>query len=229
MPIRALLLDLDGTLTDTNAAHTAAYADAFADAGYEVPYDAIRRAIGLGSEKLVPALIGEEAYAKDGDRILRRTGKRFEEIATSEAFRPLPGAELLLTVARQRALRTALCTASLAEELDLMFESMGHDLRPNLDVVTTSSDVEEQKPAPDVLHVAMERLELPPVACVLVGDTIYDAEAAARGGVAFIGVTTGAWTADELRDAGAVSVYADVGELAGALESALAAVEAAAV
>ncbi len=229
MPIRALLLDLDGTLTDTNAAHTAAFADAFADAGYSVPYDDVRRAIGLGSEKLVPALIGDRANGKDGDRIQRRTGKRFEELAASEVFRLLPGAEALLTVARRRALRTALCTASLVEELDLVFESLGHDLRPAFDVVTTSTDVDEAKPAPDVLHVAMERLGLPPEACVLVGDTPYDAETAARAGVAFIGVTTGAWSADELRDAGAVAVYADAGALAGALDEALAAVEAAAV
>jgi phosphoglycolate phosphatase-like HAD superfamily hydrolase len=86
--------------------------------------------------------------------------------------------------------------------------------------------VEESKPDPDILQAAMEKLGLPPEACALVGDTVYDGETAARAGVAFLGVTTGAWTADELLGAGAAAVYADVAALATDLDGALAAVEA---
>ncbi|HLA63598.1 MAG TPA: HAD family hydrolase [Rhodothermales bacterium] len=227
MPVRALLLDLDGTLVDTNAAHAAAFADAFAEAGYDVPYERVRRAIGLGSSFLVPELIGEAAAQKDGAEIEKRTGERFAEIARSESFRLLFGAEALIVVARRRGLQLALCTASETAELDLMFGSVGTDLRPEFDVVTTASDVSEPKPEPDVVHVALDRLGLPPEACLLVGDTRFDGETAARAGVAFIGVTTGAWTAEELKEAGAVAVYADAAALVMALDEALAAADAA--
>jgi HAD superfamily hydrolase (TIGR01509 family) len=221
--IRALLFDLDGTLVDTNAAHAAAYADAFAARGYDVPFARAVRAIGMGGDKLVPALIGEDAARRDGDAVEEAKGRRFEEIAVEEAFPLLPGAEAVLAVARRRGLRLALCTAAEGRALDLILASARADLRAAFDVVITSSDVEASKPDPDVLEAALEKLGLPPEACALVGDTVYDAETARRAGVPFVGVTTGVWAEEELERAGAAAVFADAAALARDLDRALAA------
>ena len=225
MPLRALLLDLDGTLVDTNEAHARTYAEAFAAHGYpDVRADDVLRLIGKGGEFLQEDLIGEEAAERDGEAIGQRKKENFERVAREEGFRLYDGAEALLDAACTRGLRLALCTAADSDELDVIFGGAGTDLRPYFDVVTTSTDAEDPKPEPDVLQVAMEKLGVGPGDCALVGDTIYDGQTAAKAGVPFVGVATGVWTADDLREAAAHAVYRDAAALLDALDEVLAAV-----
>ncbi len=208
MPLRALLLDLDGTLVDTNDTHTDAWMLAFEEGGYDVAREAVARAIGMGGDKLVAHLLGDGAEAEHGDALRGRSGEHFAHLAKQRGFRFFDGAEALLEAARERGLATAICTSASKDDLDVIFDHAPADLRERTDLVTSASDVDDSKPDPDVLQAALGNLGLGAAEAVFVGDTVYDGEAAKRTGVAFLGVATWVWTEGDLRHAGARSVYA---------------------
>ena len=223
MALAALLLDLDGTLVDANAAHAESMVRAAAEFDVRVPRDRIDREIGKGADLLTPDVFGPAFEAEHGDAFREAIARHFKDIAGETPLRLFDGAERLIAEARARGLRLALASSSSTEDLDATFASVGTDLRDQVDVVTTSSDADASKPAPDVLTVAARKLGVPPAACALVGDTVFDGEAARRAGVAFIGVVT--WTAGEedLRTAGARATAASTAALADRLDAALAA------
>jgi HAD superfamily hydrolase (TIGR01509 family) len=211
MPLTALLLDLDGTLVDTNPYHLRAYARVLREHGYDVPEERIARGIGMGGDLLVPELIGEEGERADGEAIREAVGRVFtEELARQHTFRLFPGAIELLAALRERGLRTAIATSAEGDFLNAIFESVGTDLREHVDETVTASDVDASKPEPDVVEAALRKLGVDPEETVLVGDTRYDVDASRRAGVGAIGVSTWAWTEDELRAAGARRTYPEV-------------------
>ena len=222
MALAALLLDLDGTLVDTNAAHAEAFVRAATRRGIPLPRDRYDREIGKGADQLVADVFGPTVEQEQGDALRDETAAAFRQIAAAEPFSLFGGAEALIEAARDRGLKLALATSSTAEDLDAVFESVGTDLRDRFDVVTTASDVDASKPEPDLLQVLAERLGVPPAACALVGDTIYDGEAARRAGCAFVGVATWVWDADALRRSGARAVYPSTAALSADLGAALA-------
>ncbi|MDX1419789.1 MAG: HAD family hydrolase [Rubricoccaceae bacterium] len=226
MSIRALLFDLDGTLVDTNDAHTDAWVEAFRRHGYAPDRSAVARAIGMGGDQLVAHVLDEAAEARDGDRLRDASSEAFEALARRRRFRLFPGVEDLLVEARRRGLRLAIATSASDDDLALTADRTGVDLREHVHVVTNASQVEESKPEPDVLQAALGRLDLAPEEAVFVGDTVHDAEAAARAGVPFVGVTTGVWSEEAFRDAGARAVYRDTAALLAALDEVLALAEA---
>ena len=221
MALSALLLDLDGTLVDSNGAHAEAFAQAAAAAGFPLPQDRFERVIGKGTDHVVGDVFGPGVAARRGDEIGDAVGAAFREVAGSRTLRLFDGAEALVDAARNRGLTLVLATSSTDSDLDALFESVGADLRDRFDLVTTASDVDGSKPEPDIVRVVADKLGVPPAACALVGDTVYDGEAARRGGVAFVGVTTWVWDADNLRGAGARAVYATTADLADDLDAAL--------
>jgi HAD superfamily hydrolase (TIGR01509 family) len=222
MAITAVILDLDGTLVDTNQVHVDSYVRAFADFGYDVDEEVIARQVGKGGDKLVPAILGEEAEARDGENIRDRATRLFvDEMAPARLFRLFSGVIELIEELAVRRLRTAIATSSDDELLDAIFESAGTDLRKRVDYVTTKSDVEASKPDADVLYATLDALGVPAEQAVLIGDTIYDVEAAGRAGVAVIGVSTWIWRAEELLEAGAVQVYDDPAAVLANLDDAL--------
>ncbi len=220
--IRALLLDLDGTLVDTNRLHVESIAEAFAALGYEADEDAIAAQVGKGGDKLVAALLGDEAEARHGDDLRERAGEAYARLVGERGVTVFPGARDLIDAAKARGLRVALATSSAEDDLDALFDAAGADLREHVDAVTTRTDVGASKPEADIVHAALEKLGVEPHEAVLVGDTRYDFEAAGRAGVAGIGVTTWIYEADALRRAGARHVYADVADLLAHLDEALA-------
>lgn len=222
MPIRALLLDLDGTLIDSNDAHTDAWVEAFRQLGYTPDRAAVARAIGMGGDQLVAHLLDDEAEARDGDRLREASSAAFERIARRRRFRLFPGVEDLLVEAKRRDLRVAIATSASDEDLDLLAARSGVDLREHVHAVTNPAQVEESKPAPDVVQAALARLDLAPEEGVFVGDTQHDAVAARRAGVPFVGVTTGVWSEEAFRSAGAIAVYRDPAALLAALDDVLA-------
>jgi HAD superfamily hydrolase (TIGR01509 family) len=141
--------------------------------------------------------------------------RAFHDIATSRSFVVFEGAEGLLELLRTRGVRLALATSSREEDLDLMMQSAGVDLRMHFDAVVTKSDVDASKPDPDVVECALEKLGLPPERCLMIGDTKYDVLSARRAGVATVGVLTARMAApdtlrERLEEAGAIAICNDL-------------------
>lgn len=211
---RGVILDVDGTLVDSNDAHAHAWTDALAEAGYRVPFDRVRRLIGMGGDKLLPEAVGLPAETPAGEAIAERRGQIFRERYLPDV-KALPGARDL--VLRLRAEGHALAVASSAQpdELGLLLKIAGVD--ELIGERTSSGDVEESKPEPDVVVTALRRLRLPPSAAVMIGDTPYDVQAALHAHVAVIGFRSGGWSDGDL--AGSLAVYDGPADLLAQLDS----------
>jgi HAD superfamily hydrolase (TIGR01509 family) len=211
-PTRGVLFDIDGTLVDTSYLHTVAWWQAFRDAGYEVPMREIHRAIGMGSDKLVPHLVGHD----DPDL---STAHSHHYAPFLERLSTFDGATELLRACSERGLTVVLATSAKEWQLDRLRRAIGAD--EALDLVTSAADVEESKPSPDIVQTALERAGVSASQAVMVGDTKWDVEAAGRCGVPCVGMLTGGWSEQELRDAGAVEVYSGPRELLDNLDASI--------
>lgn len=201
----AVLLDVDGTLLDTNYLQVLAWWQAFEDAGRgPIPMSAIHRAIGIPSEGLVRHLIGE-----DDDKAVDAHSRRYEPLR--EHVTPLPRTADLLRACAGRGLAVVLATSGKESDLEWMLPAIGAD--DAVTGATTSADVDDGKPEPDLLTTAMRDHGLDPQRTVVVGDAVWDVEAAQRAGLPCIGLTCGGISAQELRDAGAAAVYDDPADL----------------
>lgn len=161
----------------------------------------------MGSDKLVAALAGSEVERRSGDAIRAAEEGRYAELIGE--VRPLKGARELMLMLRERGLRVVLASSAKAAEVDRYLKMLAaHEIAH---AWTTSADVERTKPAPDLVVVALERAETDDA--VMVGDTVWDVEAAGRAGIPAVGVLTGGFGAAELTDAGAVAVYESVADL----------------
>jgi HAD superfamily hydrolase (TIGR01509 family) len=206
-----VILDIDGTLVDTNYQHALAWQRALREHGEVVPAWTIHRHIGMGGDQIVAAIAGDEVERRLGDAVREAEGERYSElIGEVEA---LPGARALLVELRARGVTTVLASSAKADEVDHYLDML--DARDLVDAWTTSADVEATKPEPDLVVAALEKAGGGDA--VLVGDSAWDCEAAARAGIASVGVLTGGFGAAELRDAGATVVYESVDELRGHL------------
>ncbi len=220
--LTAFIFDLDGTLADTNEAHTQSWVQGLAEHGYQIAADRLRPEMGKGGDNLFPDLFGQEADEKDGERVRESVGKAYERIAARETLRPFDGAVALLDELRRRGIKTALATSSGESDLEATFGSLGVDLREYVDEVVMKDDVEKSKPYPDVVLAALEKLQLSPAECAMVGDTPHDAEAAKKAGVITLGFLAGHMNdAPTLMRAGARRVYEGPADLLAHLDEAL--------
>jgi HAD superfamily hydrolase (TIGR01509 family) len=213
-PARAVVLDVDGTLVDSNYLHVIAWQRAFRAVAIEVPAWRLHRQVGKGGDRLVEAAAGEAAERRHGDRIRDVHDDRYRELI--EYARPLPGAHELLTALRERGIATVLASSGAAHEVGCYLDLLGG--RDLLDGWTSSTDADASKPAPDVVERALAKVGARPA--VMVGDTVWDGAAAAAAGIGFIGLLSGGIGAAELREAGARAVYATAAELAADLDGA---------
>lgn len=208
----AVLFDLDGTLVDTNYLHTVAWARALRDAGEWAPMHAIHRLIGMGGDQLVPSLLG---HGSD-DAVAARPRRYAELIGEVRAF---PAAAPLLWCVARAGLAVVLATSAPADELDAAWNVLAADdpesrgLDGVISARTTADDVERAKPDPAVFEVAMARAGADRSRSVAVGDSVWDVEAARAAGVGCIGIESGGFSRHELAEAGALTVYRDVGVL----------------
>ncbi len=223
MPISGIIFDVDGTLIDSNAAHVEAWERAFMRHGYAVTPKRITVEIGKGGDKLVPSILGEAAEGRDGESLREAQTGEFLRIAASRELRAFPQARELAAELRRRGIRTALATSSGDEHLDALAKSSGLDLRHFAEELVSADDIEETKPAPDLVQAALKKLHLPPDRCAMLGDTIYDARACVAAGVACIGVRSGGNDSVALERAGARVVLEDLADvlanLTGTLDS----------
>ncbi len=207
MAVEAALLDVDGTLIDSNYQHALAWFRAFRQHEIVLPIWRIHRAIGMGGDQLVPALVGEKVDKQKGDEIRETRDPLYKELIPE--VEPLDGARELIEDLKGRGLRVVLASSSPVEELEHYLELL--DARDLADAWTTKDDVEATKPAPDLVHAALEKAGTKNA--VMVGDTRWDIEAAGKAGIETVAVITGGWSKQELREAGAAAVFESVDEL----------------
>lgn len=203
----AVVLDVDGTLLDSSYQHTIAWSRAFAQAGVDVPVWRIHRAIGMGGDELVGAVAGDAVEQEHGDAVRERWETEYDELI--EETRLLAGAKELLRALDGLGLAVALASSSIPKHAQHAFDLLDADHLAN--TATTAEDVEQSKPDPELVDEALARLGARS-ACV-VGDSVYDIEAAQRAGVPAYGVLTGGYGRAELLDAGARGVYEDLDDL----------------
>lgn len=203
----AVLLDADGTLVDSNYLHVDAWSRAFAEVGHPVDAWRIHRCIGMGSELLVPELLGEAAAKDVGDRAREIHSDLYGRAA--DRLRRLDGVPELVRALRERGQRVVVSTSASPDELEHIREVLDVDL----DGITAAADVEDPKPAPDLVRAALDEAGVPADRAVFVGDSVWDVHSCRRAGVPCVGVLTGGISAAELTDAGAVAVYRSVAEL----------------
>jgi HAD superfamily hydrolase (TIGR01509 family) len=200
-PPPAAILDIDGTLVDTNYQHAVAWFRAFRRLDVTLPLYRIHRHIGMGGDQLVVALAGDEFEREHGDDVRGFEGDLYMDLI--EEVRPLAGARELLETLRDRGHPVVLASSAKQHEVDHYLDLLG--ARELADGWTTSADVERTKPEPDLVAAAVAKSGV--AAAVMVGDSTWDCEAARRAGLATIGVMTGGFSDQELRDAGAVCVF----------------------
>ncbi|WP_460510845.1 HAD family hydrolase [Frigoribacterium salinisoli] len=209
---RAVFFDIDGTLVDSNYAHVDAWVKAFRDVGHPVQAWRIHRSIGKDASLLVEGLLGEDLAAQLTDRVKEaHTAHYADHLGEGTDLHVFEGATELLAELSRRGHQVVLATSAPEEELAFLRELL--DVEDALWAVTSSEDVQTAKPDPGVVEVALQQAGVAPDRAVMVGDATWDVEAAARAGVASVGVLTGGFSRDELSQAGASSVYDDVAAL----------------
>jgi HAD superfamily hydrolase (TIGR01549 family) len=204
----AVLFDIDGTLVDSTYHHALAWHRAFARLADPPPMWRIHRTIGMGGDKLVAHVAGQEVEQRHGDHL--RDAWREEYRRVRAEVQPLPGARDLLGILSHRGVRTALASSGDPEFAREAVDLLG--IGDLVEVLTTSEDADSSKPEPDLVQVTLGRLEGVEEA-VFVGDTPYDVEAAHRSGLRCIALVTGGFSSAELVDAGASLVAASPAEL----------------
>jgi HAD superfamily hydrolase (TIGR01509 family) len=206
--VEAALLDVDGTLIDANYQHALAWYRAFREHDIVLPVWRIHRAIGMGGDQLVPALVGNRVDDEKGDKI-RETRDGVYKSEFIDEIAPLAGAHDLIAELSRRGVRVVLASSSPEDEIEHYLDLL--EARELADAWTTKDDVEATKPAPDLILAALEKAQTK--SAVMVGDTPWDIEAARKADVDTICVITGGWSKQELLDAGAAAVYESVAEL----------------
>jgi HAD superfamily hydrolase (TIGR01549 family) len=201
------VLDVDGTLVDTNYHHAIAWFRAFREHGLTVPVWRVHRHIGMGGDHLVAAVAGRRVEDRQGDSIRAAETALYADLIGE--VQPFADARRLLELLAGRGQRLVLASSAKRDEVEHYLDLL--DARQLIEAWTSSADVDRTKPDPDLVVTAMEKVG--GGAAVLIGDTTFDCEAAARVEVPTVAVLTGGFSAQELRQAGAGWVFESLGEL----------------
>jgi len=202
------ILDVDGTLVDTNYHHAIAWHRALHAHGHSVQMWKVHRHIGMGGDQILDALIGEKAAAADGDAIREAEAEAYGELI--DEVEVMEGARELIEKLHEEGSTVILASSAKQEEVDHYLDLL--DARELVDGWTTSADVEATKPEPDLVHAALEKTGNDDPS-VMVGDSVWDVEAARRAGLPTLAVLTGGFSEEELREAGAAQVVETIDAL----------------
>jgi HAD superfamily hydrolase (TIGR01549 family) len=208
----AAILDVDGTLVDTNYHHAIAWYRAFRRLDIVLPLWRIHFHMGMGGDQVVAALAGADVEERLGDDIRAAEKELYFELI--QEVEPFEGARGLIELLKSRGHTVVLASSAKSEEIDHYLDLL--DARDLADGWTTSADVEATKPHPDLVVAAVEKAG--GGKAVMVGDTPWDCESARRAGVETIAVRTGGFSQEELSDAGAIAVYESIAELSERLD-----------
>jgi len=204
----AVLLDIDGTLIDSNDAHARSWCDALQQFGHQADFPRIRKLIGKGGDKL----LAEVAGLSDEQGLGKRISDRRKQIFKSDylpALRPFPKSRELVGRLRNSGFKLAVATSATKEEMGSLLDIIG--IQGLIDIQTCSDDADRSKPDPDILLAALQKLAVSPAKAVMLGDTPYDIEAAARSKVETIALLSGGW--DPAALASAAAIYRDCADL----------------
>lgn len=207
--LRAVLVDIDGTLVDSNDAHTRTWIRVLARHGHAFPHEAVRPLIGKGGDKLVAELLGPAAERADSTAL---ADERSELFASTELYelKPTRGARALLQKLRDVGLQVVVATSAQASEADALLRQAGLD--DLIDQAADSGDAAASKPDPDIVQSALRKAGARPSEAIMLGDTPHDVEAARKAGVPVIALRCGGWWNDDAF-AGATAIYDDPAEL----------------
>ena len=205
--VRVVVLDVDGTLMDTNYLHTEAWARAFERTGHRVPRVRLHKEVGKGAGLLIREFVGDEETV---EKIQDLHSEFYGEL--QEYGHPLPGAKELISSLKERGYEVWLVTSAKDEELEHHMQEL--EAEDSVDGVVNSSAVENAKPAPDIFEEALRRAGATADETVTVGDAVWDVEAAREAGIRTVAVLSGgAYHKEDLEEAGAVAVYEDCAAL----------------
>ncbi|HEX7595094.1 MAG TPA: HAD family hydrolase [Gemmatimonadaceae bacterium] len=214
--LKGVIFDVDGTLLDSNDAHAISWVEAFTEAGYDVAFDVVRPLIGMGADKLLPKTIGISHDSDEGKKLVARHSEIFEARHLPR-LRPFEGARDLVQRIRSDDLKALVATSARDEQLtELLKAAHVDDL---IEERATASDAKKSKPDPDIVQAAIEESGISPKHLVMIGDTSYDIEAAAKAGVRTIAFRCGGWTDDKLK--GAAEIYDGPADLLAHYEASL--------
>lgn len=209
--IDTVILDVDGTLVDSSYHHALAWSRAFDRHDLHPPLWRIHRAIGMGGDKLVAEVAGQEVEDRLGDELREQWTEEFDRLIGE--VRPFAGTRALLEAIRARGLHVVLASSGQPRHVETFLDLF--DGQSLADAWTTAEDAEESKPAADLLLAALHRVH--GTSAVMVGDATWDAQAAEAAGLSSIGLRTGGFGEDELRAAGATAVFNGPQDLADAV------------
>lgn len=205
---RWVLLDIDGTLVDSNDLHAEAWVEALRARGFQASFAQLRPLIGMGGDKVIPLLTGHDAESEVGKRLSEERTRLFVERYLPKV-RPFPGVRELLEALRAAGHSLIVATSAKEQELGGLLRQGGiEDLLPQR---TSSDDAEESKPDPDIVKAALRRARIEPSAAIMLGDTPYDLQAATQAGVPFVGLSSGGYAPEAM--SAAIAVYRDAAEL----------------
>jgi phosphoglycolate phosphatase-like HAD superfamily hydrolase len=205
---RAALLDIDGTLVDSNDYHARAWVDAFREMGHEIPFGRVRPLIGMGGDKIIPRLTGLDANRGEGKDIAELRGKIFME-RYLQHVRAFVRSRALVERMSDEGLRLVIATSAKQEEYEKLVRIA--DVRDIVDAKTTADDANRSKPDPDIILAALKKSRCPASDTIMLGDTPFDLQAAHSAGVACVAFRSGGWPDADL--AGALAVYDDPADL----------------
>src|SRR5215216_2299577 len=203
----AAILDVDGTLVDTNYHHAIAWYRAFRRCDVTPEIWRIHRHIGMGGDQLVGAVAGDDVEERLGDDIREAEGEIY--MSMIDEVVAFDGARELIAELREMTDAVVLASSAKEHEVDHYLDLL--DAREIATAWTTSADVESTKPQPDLVQAAMDKAGAD--SALMIGDTVWDCEAAGRAGIAAVAVLTGGFAASELQEAGAVEVFEGIAEL----------------
>lgn len=200
--IANVLLDLDGTLLDSNDAHAKCWVEALAENQIHVEFENVRKLIGMGSDQLLPRLTGIDAETPQGKKISQRRGEIFRK-QYLKTLKPFPKSRELVEKILQSGLQIVVATSASKGDLKGILEQIG--IEDLIEHATHSDDADQSKPEPDIIIEAMDKIKAAPQETVMLGDTPWDIKAAAKAGVITVAFTCGGWNSEDLKDA--IAVY----------------------
>jgi HAD superfamily hydrolase (TIGR01509 family) len=209
--IKAALFDVDGTLVNSNVLHVEAWREAFSHYGRELSAEEVHAQIGKGGDQLLPVFLSRHELERFGEALEKLRGEIFTRDYLPAA-EPFPKVRELFERLKGDGVLIALATSSKQEELASHVEKLG--VTDLIDASTNADDVEHSKPSPEIFATALARLEgVEPEEAIVIGDTPYDAIAARKAGLRTIGLLSGGFAEETLREAGAVAIYRDIADL----------------
>jgi HAD superfamily hydrolase (TIGR01509 family) len=210
MGLKAVLLDIDGTLLDSNSFHAESWVRTLQHFGYNATFDAVVKQIGKGGEYLLPNFVPPDKL-RSQEKEINAFRKSLFHREYIDRIVPFADARRLLELMRKQHLRIAVATSSEKDDLEVFKTLLKiHDL---VEEEATSDDAEKPKPEPDIFQAALNFLGGAPSEALALGDTPWDVEAAGKAGISTVAVQSGGWRKEQLRDAGAIAVYADVADI----------------